>query len=120
MLLIIGSLIVLVSVGGGYVLSHGHLLMLWQPYEMIIICGAALGGFVVSNSKHTLIEVFKSVPKLIIGSGLGRAFYMDLLSLMYDLFSKIRKEGMIAIEEDIEDAKEALAAAGLEDELCKP
>jgi len=107
MLLILGSLIVLVSVGGGYVLSHGDLLMLWQPYEMIIICGAALGGFVVSNSKHTLIEVFKSVPKLIIGSGLGRAFYMDLLSLMYDLFSKIRKEGMIAIEEDIEDPNQS-------------
>lgn len=103
MLLIVGSLIVLVSVGGGYVLSHGYLPMLWQPYEMIIICGAALGGFIISNSKHTLVEVFKSIPGLLSGSGFNRGFYLDLLSLQYDLFTKIRKEGVIAIEEDIEE-----------------
>lgn len=103
MLLIIGALIVLASVGGGYVLSHGYLPMLWQPYELIIICGAAFGAFVIANSKHTIIEVMKSAPKMIAGSGFNRAFYMDLLSLMHDLFAKIRKEGIIAIEEDIED-----------------
>ncbi|MFG1489950.1 motility-associated protein, partial [Oceanospirillum sp. HFRX-1_2] len=82
MLLIIGALIVLASVGGGYVLSHGYLPMLWQPYELIIICGAAFGAFVIANGKHTIIEVMKSAPKLIAGSGFNRAFYMDLLSLM--------------------------------------
>ncbi|OPX54781.1 chemotaxis protein MotA [Oceanospirillum multiglobuliferum] len=112
MLLIIGSLIVLASVGGGYVLSHGYLPMLWQPYEMIIICGAALGGFVISNSKHTLIEVFKSLPKLITGSGLNKALFMDLLSLMYDLFTKIRKEGVIAVEADIEEPDQSPIFAG--------
>lgn len=107
MLLIIGSLIVLASVGGGYVLSHGYLPMLWQPYEMIIICGAAFGAFVVSNSKHTIIEVLKSAPRMIAGSGYNRAFYLDLLTMMHDLFSKIRKEGIIAIEEDIEEPEQS-------------
>lgn len=112
MLLIVGSLIVLVSVGGGYVLSHGYLPMLWQPFEMIIICGAALGGFIISNNKHTLIEVFKSLPGLLTGTGFNRAFYLDLLSLQYDLFTKIRKEGVIAIEEDIEEPEQSPIFAG--------
>lgn len=112
MFLIIGSLIVLASVGGGYVLSHGYLPMLWQPYEMIIICGAALGGFVISNNKHTLVEVFKAIPKLITGSGLNKALFMDLLSLMYDLFTKIRKEGVIAVEADIEEPDQSPIFAG--------
>jgi len=112
MLLIIGSLIVLVSVGGGYVLSHGYLPMLWQPFEMIIICGAALGGFIISNSKHTLVQVFKSIPALLTGSGLNRGFFLDLLGLQYDLFSKIRKEGVIAIEEDIEEPEQSPIFSG--------
>ncbi|MBB1485014.1 flagellar motor stator protein MotA [Oceanospirillum sediminis] len=103
MLLIVGALIVLGSVGGGYVLSHGYLPMLWQPFEMIIICGAALGGFIISNNTHTLVQVMKSIPGLLTGSGMNRSFYLSLLTLQYDLFTKIRKEGVIAIEEDIEE-----------------
>lgn len=103
MLLIVGALIVLGSVGGGYVLSHGYLPMLWQPFEMIIICGAALGGFIISNNTHTLMQVMKSLPGLLTGSGMNRDFYLSLLTLQYDLFTKIRKEGVIAIEEDIEE-----------------
>src|SRR5690349_4014871 len=49
MLLIVGSLIVLVSVIGGFLGSHGHLGALWQPFELIIIGGAALGAFLTSN-----------------------------------------------------------------------
>lgn len=103
MLLIIGALIVLGSVGGGYVLSHGYLPMLWQPFEMLIICGAALGGFIIANNPHTLKQVFRSLPGLLSGAGMNRGFYLSLLALQYDLFSKIRKEGVIAIEEDIEE-----------------
>lgn len=107
MLLLIGALVVLGSVAGGYVLSHGNLIMLWQPYEIIIIGGAAFGGFLTANPKHVIIETFKKVPGLLAGSHFNKALFMDLLAMMYDLFNKARKEGIIAIEADIEEPQES-------------
>ncbi|MDH5632215.1 MAG: flagellar motor stator protein MotA [Gammaproteobacteria bacterium] len=103
MLLIVGFLIVLGSVAGGYVLSHGELMALWQPYELIIIGGAAFGAFVVSNPSKTLKAVFKSIPALLKGSPYNKSIYLDLLSLLFDILNKARKEGMMAIENDIEE-----------------
>ncbi|CBL45473.1 Flagellar motor component [gamma proteobacterium HdN1] len=104
MLKIIGIIVVLGSVAGGYVLSHGKLGAIWQPYELIIICGAAFGAFLIANG----MPVIKGV-----GSGLGAVFsgklhwhkdsYMELLSLLYEVFNKARKSGLISIEEDIEN-----------------
>ena len=103
MFLIIGILIVLGSVAGGYVLSHGNLAALWQPYELIIIGGAAFGAFVISNPAKVVKKVFASVPVLLSGSKYDKALYMDLLSLLHDIFAKARKEGMMAIESDLEE-----------------
>lgn len=104
MLKIAGILVVLGSVCGGYILSHGKMMALWQPYELIIICGAAGGAFLIANSG----AVIKGV-----GSGIGAAMsgkahwhkegYMELLSLLYEVFNKARKNGLISIEEDIEN-----------------
>jgi chemotaxis protein MotA len=104
MLKIIGIIVVLGSVAGGYVLSHGQLMALWQPYELIIICGAAAGAFLIGNG----MPVVKGV-----GAGIGATFsgkshwhkegYMELLSLLYEIFNKARKNGLISIEEDIEN-----------------
>jgi chemotaxis protein MotA len=103
MKLIVGFLIVLGCVAGGYVLSHGQLLALWQPYEVLIIVGAAFGAFVVSNSAKTIKAVFKGVPRLLGGAKYTKQSYLELLSLMYDLFAKARKEGLMALENDIEE-----------------
>ena len=103
MLLILGSLIVLASVAGGYVLSHGNLIALWQPYELLVIGGAAFGAFVTANQGKTIKAVFKAVPGVLKGSKYNKTLYLDMLGLMYDLFSKARKEGMMAIEDDIEE-----------------
>lgn len=103
MMLIIGVLIVLGSVAGGYVLSHGNLAALWQPYELIIIGGAAFGAFVISNPTKVVKKVFAAIPVLLSGSKYNKAFYMDLLSLLHDIFAKARKEGMMAIEADLEE-----------------
>jgi chemotaxis protein MotA len=107
MFLIIGSLIVLGCVAGGFVLSHGELLALWQPYELIIIGGAAFGAFVISNPGKVLKAVFAVVPMLFKGSKYNKALYMDLLGLMYDIFTKARKDGLMSIEADIEDPKKS-------------
>ncbi|WP_339805651.1 flagellar motor stator protein MotA [uncultured Marinobacter sp.] len=101
--LILGSLIVLVCVLLGYVLHGGNLMVLWQPTEVLIIFGAALGAFIIANSFHTMKEVMAGVMRLITGSPFNKAFYMDLLSLLYEIFDKSRKQGVMAIEEDIDN-----------------
>lgn len=103
MFIIIGFIIVLGCVAGGYILSHGELMALWQPYEVLIICGAALGAFVVSNPLKVQKAVFANILSAFKGSKYNKALYLDLLSLLYDMLNKARKEGMMAIEADIDD-----------------
>lgn len=101
--LIIGSVVVLVSVLLGYVLHGGNLRVLWQPTEVLIIGGAAIGSFMIANSFQTMKAVMAGVVRLITGSPYNKAFYLDLLSLLYDIFDKSRKQGVMAIEEDIDN-----------------
>lgn len=103
MLLIIGALVVIASVLGGYVLAHGELAALWQPYEILIIGGAAFGAFLISNPVRTIASVIKSVPRLFVGSPFDRLFFLDLLTLLYDLFDKARRGGVMSIEADVDD-----------------
>ncbi|MET0225030.1 MAG: flagellar motor stator protein MotA [Dokdonella sp.] len=103
MLLIVGSIIVLASVVGGFLLSHGELGALWQPYELIIIGGAALGAFLTSNPMKVVVGVMKSVPALLGGPRYRKQDYIDLLSLLFDIFTKIRKEGLVSLEAQIDD-----------------
>ncbi len=105
MLKLLGFIIVIASVLGGYVLSHGELLTLWQPFELLIIGGAALGAFIVSNPVHVIKEVFKDIGRLLLGRRYGRLLYMDLLTLLYELFNKARRNGLMSIEEDVEEPK---------------
>lgn len=104
---IVGLLIVIGAVFGGYVLSHGNLLALFQPFELLIIGGGALGAFIIANPGTVISKVFKGVPALLGSSKYNKAMYMDLLTLMYKLFSKSRKEGLMALEGDIEEPKDS-------------
>lgn len=105
MLKFLGFFVVTASVLGGYVLSHGQLAALWQPFELLIIGGAAVGAFLISNPWHLIKATMKASARGMMGRHGGRALYMDLLSLLYELFNKARKNGLLAIEEDIEDPK---------------
>lgn len=105
--LILGAIIVVVAVFGGFVAHGGQLLAIWQPYEVVIICGAALGAFIISNSMKTIIKVFKGIPALMGGPKYKKSHYLDLLALLYDLFTKARKEGLMGIEPDIEEPHES-------------
>ena len=103
MLFIIGIILVTGSVVGGYVLSHGQIAALWQPYEILIICGAAFGAYVISNPMHVHKAVFGALPRVIVGGRFRKPLYMDLLSLLYALFDKARKSGVMAIEGDVDE-----------------
>lgn len=105
--LIAGIVIVTGSVLGGFVLSHGHVMALWQPYELLIIGGAALGAFVIANPMKIVLEATKGLPSLLKPSPYNKALHMDALALLYALFQKIRKDGLMAVENDIESPDES-------------
>ena len=105
MIKLVGFIIVISSVLGGYVLSHGELLTLLQPFELLIIAVSALGAFVVANPLHVVADVGRSLGRSFIGRRHGQALYMDLLSLLYELFNKARRNGLMSIEEDVEEPK---------------
>ncbi|MBJ7553248.1 flagellar motor stator protein MotA [Marinomonas spartinae] len=97
-----GILIVIISVVTGYLASHGNLLVLWQPYELLIICGAALGSFMMANPFSLQKKVLFMLPQVIKGSRHNKVFYLQLLGLVYSLLQKSRQNGFLSIEEDIE------------------
>jgi len=106
--LILGFIIVLGGVFGGFVLHGGNMLVIWQPYEYMIIGGAALGAFLIANPFRVVITVLKSLPQLLKGGAkYSREDYLDLLALMYKLFTKARKEGLMGIEGDVEEPEES-------------
>lgn len=105
MLVIVGYIIVVLSVFGGYMLSGGSLYALMQPFEFLIICGAAFGSFVVGNNMKVIKATFKAVLSTFKGSNYTKKFYIELLSMFFELTNKIRKDGILSIEGDIEDYK---------------
>jgi len=102
MLFFLGLIIVFGSVLYGYVMSHGNLLALWQPFEILIICGAAFGAFLLGNPFNVVKKCFTLTPQIIMGSKVNKAMYMDVLGLIYDILNKARREGIMAIESDVE------------------
>ncbi len=107
MLVLVGYVLVVGSVFGGYSLAGGHLGAMFQPLELLMIGGAALGAFVVGNSGNVIKATFKAVPSLFQGSKYTKATYMELMALLYEILDKTRKEGLLAIERDIEAPKES-------------
>ncbi len=103
MFLIIGAVVVIASVLGGFVLSHGHIAALFQPYELLIIGGAATGAFITANPPDVLKGVTSGVLGLFKGPTYKRQDYVDLLALLFDILTKVRKEGLMALEQHIED-----------------
>lgn len=105
MFVIIGYVVVIAAVFGGYAMAGGKFAILIHaaPLELFIIFGAALGAFFVGNPSKTLKATMKAFPQLLAGSKYTKTRYMSLMALLFDLLSKIRKEGMMAIEADVDD-----------------
>ncbi|MEO5654606.1 MAG: flagellar motor stator protein MotA [Nitrosospira sp.] len=107
MLIIIGTLVVFGSVFGGYALAGGHLAALFQPIELLIIGGAALGAFVLGNTGKAQKATLKALPKIMARPKYTKAVYMDLMALLYDLLARARKEGLMSIEHDVDEPHES-------------
>jgi chemotaxis protein MotA len=102
MIQIIGSIVVVGCVVGGFILEGGHILALWHPTEILIIVGAALGAFMTSNPPKVCKAAFLGAIGFVKGPRYKRADYVALLKLLYEILVKIRKEGLMSIEGDLE------------------
>ena len=107
MLVIVGYLIVIASVFGGFALAGGHLASLLQPVELLMIGGAALGAFLVANTTKVIKATLKSLPTLFKGSRYDKALYLETLALLFDILAKVRKEGLMSIEGDVDEPEKS-------------
>ena len=107
MLLLVGALIVIVCVIGGYAAMGGHLLVLVQPFELVIIGGAAVGAYVIANPMPVLKRTRHAFTMAFRGSRYDKAAYVELLSLLYAVFRLIRTKGLLVLEQHIEHPDES-------------
>ena len=94
MFVIIGLLVVIGSIIGGYLMVGGHLAVLWQPAELVIIGGSGLGAFIAAKSKETITGAISGVMGLIKGPKYNADDYLELLTLQYQVFRTARSKGM--------------------------
>ncbi len=107
MLVIIGYIVVIAGVFGGFAANGGHLAVLLQPLELVMIGGGALGAFFVGNNGKAIKATLKALPTLLKGSRYTKELYMEMMSLLFDILSKVRKEGLMSIEGDIDRPEES-------------
>jgi chemotaxis protein MotA len=100
---LIGFITVIGCVIGGYLMHHGKLEVLWQPNELVIIVGAAIGAFIIGNPGPLIKATLKSMKRLMKGMPYNKADYIDLLTLQYVVFKTMRTKGMLEMESHIEN-----------------
>jgi chemotaxis protein MotA len=103
MFAIIGIVVVFGCVVAGYLMEHGNLRVLIQPAELVTIGGAAIGTLLIANPLHILKQVASGIGGVFGGSKYTRQAYIDSLKMMYDLLNKARKDGLMALENDVEE-----------------
>jgi chemotaxis protein MotA len=102
MFLIIGYIIILASAVGTYSI-HGSLAALWMPTEYLAIVGLFVGAFVAGNTPKVMKSVLGGLPQVFKGSRYNKTYYVDVLALLFELLTKVRKEGLMSIENDVEN-----------------
>jgi chemotaxis protein MotA len=100
MFAIIGIVIVIGAILGGYLMEHGNIRVLLQPAELIIIFGAAIGTVLIANPLHILKKIAGGIGGVFGSSKYTQARYLETLKIMYELFGRARREGMMALESD--------------------
>lgn len=107
MLGIVGIVVVIVCVFGGFIGGGGHLHTIFQPFEILIICGAAFGGLLIANPPSVVKKVFSGSFRALTGGGARTDEYLDLLQMLFRLFQIFRKDGPQAIEKHVEAPHES-------------
>jgi len=107
MFAILGILVVFGAVIGGFLMEKGHIEVLLQPAELLIIAGAATGTLLTANPAHILKEIVRGLKGVLTGSKLGKERYLSTLKMMYQFLNKVRKEGLLSVEMDVENPAES-------------
>jgi chemotaxis protein MotA len=107
MFAIIGIVVVFGCIVAGYLMEHGNLKVLLQPAELVIIGGAAMGTVLVANPLHILKEIASGLAGVFDSSRYSRQRYTDSLKMMFELLNKARREGLVALESDIEEPEKS-------------
>ena len=107
MFIIIGYVLVMGSIFGGYAMAGGHLGGLWQPLEVVMIAGGAIGAFVAANSMHALKHTLSALGGCFKGSAFSKTYYLEVLGLLFELLAKVRKEGLMSLEGDVEEPEKS-------------
>jgi chemotaxis protein MotA len=107
MFAIIGIVVVFGAVIGGFLMEKGHLAVLVQPAELLILVGAALGTLLVANPMHIIKGVVAGLMGVLKGSKFHKQRYLNTLKMMYQFLNKVRKEGLLSVEMDVEKPKES-------------
>ncbi len=109
MFVIVGWVIVIACVFGVFIAHGGNIGVVLHalPFELITIGGATAGAFIANNQMKVIKATMKGLGSCFKGSPYTKARYMDLLALMYDILQKARKEGLMAIENDVENPHES-------------
>ncbi|MCA1939410.1 MAG: flagellar motor stator protein MotA [Caenispirillum bisanense] len=102
MLVIIGTIVVILSVIGGYMGAGGHLGVLWQPFEFVIIFGAAFGSFIIGAPKPILMGTIKALGPMLRGPKYNKDSFLELLSMLYSVFKLAKTKGDLALESHVE------------------
>lgn len=107
MFAIVGIVVVFGCVLAGYLMEHGNIRVLIQPAELVIIGGAALGTVLVANPLHIIKKILSGIGGVFGSSKFGKQTYIETLKMMYDLLNKARKDGLMALEADVEEAEKS-------------
>jgi chemotaxis protein MotA len=107
MFAILGILVVFAAVIGGFLMEKGHMGVLLQPAELLIIAGAAAGTLLVANPLRIVKGIVAGVLGAVKGSPFTKERYLNTLKMMYEFLNKVRKEGLLAVEMDVEKPAES-------------
>jgi chemotaxis protein MotA len=107
MKIFIGLAVVIGCVILGYVLNGGHLGVLWQPFEFLIILGAGIGAYVIANPGAILQNTGKNLSRACLGPKYEKKDYLQLLCLLFYIFKMAKTKGMLVIESHIENPSES-------------
>jgi chemotaxis protein MotA len=107
MFLIIGALVVIGCVAGSYLAQGGHLAVLWQPFEFIIIFGSGVGSYIIANPKTVLGKTMGGLGSVFKGAKYKKDNYLELLALLYEVFRLAKTKGMLALESHVENPHES-------------
>src|SRR6516162_8067832 len=103
MFAVIGILVVFGAIVSGYLMEHGNIRVLLQPAELLIIGGAATGTVLIANPLHILKKIASGIGGVFAGTKYGKARYLETCKMLYDIFNRARRHGLVALEGDVEE-----------------